>query len=246
MVCRTSPPSRTRTQRCLGHRRTRRRSRRRGRCRRGDALAPSSAHTRRLDKAAISRDLEGREFLAIGLGDDQCRVVGRHDHAVGKGDAIRHLTNRAVRRDHSNDSGGELGLGKFKAGVVDVDVAATVHHDFVPRLAGEVTEVSVCDQRAVRLAPQQKRPRAPTRRASARRGASRGRMATSGTRVMTSLLPSRLDGDDLLRHQSENQRRFSMPARRLAQRESCHQGLWFRHSIPQLYFVLPTIRLHLL
>src|SRR5206468_7892399 len=45
--------------------------------------------------AAVGRDVEGRELLAVGLCEDQRRVVGRHYHAVGECDAICYLPSGA-------------------------------------------------------------------------------------------------------------------------------------------------------
>ncbi len=64
----------------------------------GDPLAevrPDPA----VGEAAVVCDVERGEPLCVGLGDDQRRVVGRHEHAVGEGDAVGHLAGRAIRGD---------------------------------------------------------------------------------------------------------------------------------------------------
>src|SRR5205085_7999501 len=71
-------------------------------------------------QAAVSRDVEGSEFLAIGLGHNQGRVVGRHHHAIWECDAIGYPPGRAIRGDQSDNAGCELAAWKVKAHVVDV------------------------------------------------------------------------------------------------------------------------------
>src|SRR6266581_1175036 len=102
-------------------------------------------------QAAVSRDVEGCEFLAIGLGHNQGRVVGRHYHAIWECDAIRYLPGRAMRGDQSDDAGGELAAWKVKADVVDVGVAPTIHDDLVPGVIREASQVSICYQRPIGL-----------------------------------------------------------------------------------------------
>src|SRR5439155_13952108 len=81
--------------------------------------------------------------------------VRRYDHAVWERDAIRHLSGRAVGRDESDDSGGELAAGKVKADVVDVGIAPTVHDDVVPGMVGEIAQIGVRHDRAVGLPAKQ-------------------------------------------------------------------------------------------
>src|SRR5206468_3566789 len=47
-------------------------------------------------QAAVGRDVEGREPLAVRLRQDQRRVVGRHYHAVGECDALGYLPSAAI------------------------------------------------------------------------------------------------------------------------------------------------------
>jgi hypothetical protein len=58
-------------------------------------------------QAAVVGDVEGGESLCVGLGDNQRRIVGRHKHAVGEGEAIGHLARRAIGTNQSHDSGAE-------------------------------------------------------------------------------------------------------------------------------------------
>src|SRR5439155_7429037 len=106
-------------------------------------------------QTAVSRDVEGREPVCVRLGEDQCGVVGRYDHAVRERDAIRHLAGRAVGGDESDDSGGELAAGKVKTDVVDVGVAPTVHDDVVPGVVGEIAQIGVRNDRAIGLPAEQ-------------------------------------------------------------------------------------------
>ena len=61
--------------------------------------SPSSAQTRRFDRLAVARDIKGGEPPREGLGDDQRRVVGCHDHAIREGQPVRDLARLAVGRD---------------------------------------------------------------------------------------------------------------------------------------------------
>jgi len=49
-----------------------------------------------LRQAAAGLDVERGEPPPIRIGQDQNRVVRRHDHAVGEQDVIRHLPGRAI------------------------------------------------------------------------------------------------------------------------------------------------------
>ena len=95
--------------------------------------SPRSAHTRRFDRPPSAAMSNAVSLLAVGLGDDQRRVVGRDGHAVGERDAVGHLPSRAVGRDQRDDPGGELAAREVEADAVDVGVAATVDDDLVPR-----------------------------------------------------------------------------------------------------------------
>src|SRR5262249_17120865 len=84
-------------------------------------------------QAAVSTDVKGGKPLTVGLGDDQSCVVGRHGHAIRKGDAIGYLSSRAIGCNQRDDSGA----------AIDVGVAATVHDDFVPSLVREAAQVGM-------------------------------------------------------------------------------------------------------
>ena len=108
-------------------------------------------------QAAVRRDVEGCKSFAVGLGHDQGRVVGRHDHAIREGDTIGHLPSRPIGGDQSDDSGGELlPRHKVKAAAVDVGVTATIHDNFVPAAGREATQVGMGHQRPIGLPAQQK------------------------------------------------------------------------------------------
>ena len=109
-------------------------------------------------QSTVDRDIEGREPLAVGVGNDQRSVVGRHGHAIREGNAVGHLSSRAIGGDESNRSGCErLTSHKIKAAAVDVDVAATVHDDLVPVVVREAGEVDMGRQRPVGL-PAEEQP----------------------------------------------------------------------------------------
>jgi hypothetical protein len=107
-------------------------------------------------QAAIGCDVKRREPVALGLGEDQCRVVGRHDDAIGECDAIRYLPSRAIGGDQREDSGDELALREVEAGVADVDVAPTVHDNVDPGVVRDAAQVGMDHQRPVGLPAQQK------------------------------------------------------------------------------------------
>src|SRR2546422_2561449 len=56
----------------------------------GNASAEVGPHPL-VRQAAVRSDVEGGEPFSMGVGDDQRCVVGRHGHAIGKGDAIGYL-----------------------------------------------------------------------------------------------------------------------------------------------------------
>lgn len=58
------------------------------------------------------RDVERCEPRCVGLGDDQRRVFGGHDHAVGKSDIIGHLPGRPIGSDHGVGKGGAIEKSK--------------------------------------------------------------------------------------------------------------------------------------
>jgi len=109
-------------------------------------------------QATVLFDVEGQQPLGVGVGDDQGRVVGRHEHTVGEGDVIGHLPSRAIGVDQSDGPGGEFPAGhKVEARAVDVGVAATIHHQLVPRgPLGDAGQIGVGHQRAVGLPAQEK------------------------------------------------------------------------------------------
>ena len=57
-------------------------------------------------QASVGRDVERREPLGIGLGDDQRPIVGHDEHAVREGQAVGDLASRAVRGDERDDPRG--------------------------------------------------------------------------------------------------------------------------------------------
>src|SRR5262249_8805028 len=99
----------------------------------------------RVGEAAARRDIESRQSPGVGLGDDERGVVGRHGHAIRKGEAVRHLSSGSITRDEGDDSGD----------TIDVGVAAAVDDDLVPRLVGEAAQVGMRHERAVELLAQE-------------------------------------------------------------------------------------------
>ena len=123
---------------------------------RADAVGPHPP----IRQAAVRGDVERGEAAGERLGDDQRRVVGRDDHAVGELDAVRDLAGRAVRGDQRDDPGlGRARRPGSRSRTVDVDVAATVHDDLVPAMVGDTAQVGVPDHRPVGLPAQELRGR---------------------------------------------------------------------------------------
>src|SRR5215218_9088604 len=83
-------------------------------------------------QSAVGSDVECREPVAVGLREDQRRVVGRNYDAIRERNPIRHLSSRGVGGEKGEDSGGELAFREFEADVADVGVAPAVHDDVVP------------------------------------------------------------------------------------------------------------------
>ena len=88
-----------------------------------NAVAEVSPHTS-IRQGAVCSDVESGEPLPVRLGDDQRAVVGRHGHAIEKGNIIGYTSSRSIRCDQGDDSGA----------AIDVGVAPTVHDDLVPGL----------------------------------------------------------------------------------------------------------------
>src|SRR5215218_7146281 len=100
----TSPPSRTRTQRLLPTS--------------PYQMAPSasrqmpsgwsstSAHVRRFDRPPSAAMSKGGELPAVGLRDDEGRIVRGDGHAVGEGEAVGHLASGAVGGDQRHEARG--------------------------------------------------------------------------------------------------------------------------------------------
>src|SRR5262249_26850652 len=86
-----------------------------------------------IGQAAVGNDLEGGELLAVGLGDDQRCVVGRHGHPIRKSEAIGYLSNRVLGRNQGDDSGS----------AIDIGAAATVHDDFVPDIVRKAAQMGI-------------------------------------------------------------------------------------------------------
>ena len=81
---------------------------------------------------------KGRELLAVRLGEDQRRVVGRYDHAVRERNAIGHLPRGSVWSDEGKNPGRKLATREIETGIADVSVAAAVHRNVVPRMARKI------------------------------------------------------------------------------------------------------------
>src|SRR6266581_3877421 len=167
-------------------------------------------------QATIGSDIERREPAGEGLCDDQRRVIGRHDHAVRKGDSVRNLANRTVRSDQCDDSRDELPTAeKIEVTPVDVGVTTTIHHDLVPA-ACEATQVGMGHQRPVWLPAQEKSlgtrydKQAPIGEPV---DGERDRGWDTGDYLAVAL---DIDGDDLLRAPVREPQTTLMPTRRLA------------------------------
>src|ERR1700742_3350735 len=108
-------------------------------------------------QTAVRFDIKCRELFAIGFGHDQRRIVWRYSHAIRKGDTVSHLASCTVGSDQCDDSRSEFFTGhKIKATAVDVDIAATVHDNFIKAEVREMAQVSMLRQRSICFPSQQK------------------------------------------------------------------------------------------
>ena len=115
----------------------------------GNAVAEIGPHSP-VRKATVGLDVEGRELSAVQFGHDQGRIVGRHCHTVGKGNAVRHLPGGTVRGDDGDGPRDEIGAGhQVEARGVDIGVGATVDDDLIPVEFGETGQIGMGHQRAV-------------------------------------------------------------------------------------------------
>src|SRR5205807_9770040 len=85
----------------------------------GDAVAQIGPYSA-VRQIAIDGNVEGCELLAMGLSNNQRRIVGRYNHAVRKGEVGSHPLNRAVWRDERHDF------------TIYVGIAAAINNDLVP------------------------------------------------------------------------------------------------------------------
>ena len=188
-----------------------------------DVLGPDTP----VREAAVVGDVERRQPRGERLRDDQRRVVGRHHHAVGEGDVLRHPACRSVRGDQRDDPGGDPLVGVEVAAAVDVDVAAAVHDDLVEVVDAHSAQVGVRHHRAVGL---------DAREASA--GHQQAPVGQPVDRPPEALRPLgddlgvalEVDGDDLLRAPVGEPQAPFVPARRLADHEPGHQWCGCKHS----------------
>lgn len=174
-------------------------------------------------KAAVGSYVERSELVAVGLGDDKRRIIGRHRHAVRECKSVCHLPNSAIQGDESDHPGGELATRKVKVDAIDINVAPAVHDDLVPRMLRKARQIGMGDQRAVGL-PAEEQSLAP-------RDDEQAPIAQpvdtkwDTRRAGDDLAPAfEIDGNDLLRAPVREHETVVVPTRRLAQRESGQQS----------------------
>ena len=186
--------------------------------------SPRSAHTRRFERLPSAGDIEGGEPVAVGLGEDQRLVVGRHGHAVGERDAVRHLARGPVGRDQ-REIPGRSPAREVEAGVLDVGVAAAVHDDVVPRRGGEAASGrngSPARRPAPGAAAAPSRPDDQQQRPSGSQSMQNGNDRRAAGSPRSS--PSRIDRDDLLGAPVGDPQAPLVPARRLAELQARPHG----------------------
>jgi hypothetical protein len=173
----------------------------------GDAVSQVSPDTP-VGEPAVGCDLESREPLRVRLGHDQCSVVRRHQHAVGEGEPVGHLTDGAIARRQGDDPSGELHAGhEVKATTVDVGVPATVDDKLIPRRGlRRRIQIGVGDKRPVVFTAQERPSRAETRSRSPS-GSQSTQHGNAGARRITSRHPARSTVMTSGGPQSENHRR---------------------------------------
>ena len=175
-------------------------------------------------QAAVGGDVEGRELLAVGLGDDQRRVVGLHCHAVREREAVGHLAGDAIGRHQGDDARRELAPRKVEPDVVDVGVAPTVDDDVVPWVLAQGGQIGMRHQRTVGLLAQ----KTPVRRRDDQQppvgqvvDAHRER-SDAGDHLA---LARRIDGDDLVRAPVGDPQPAVVPPRRLGEGQAGEQDV---------------------
>jgi hypothetical protein len=155
------------------------------------------------------------ELLAVGLRDDEGRIVRGDGHAVGEGEAVGHLASGAVGGDQRDQAGGELAGGEVEADVVDVGVAATVDDDVVPGVLAQRAKVAVGHQRPVGLTAQEP---PPGRRDGQQPAIGQVADAHQGLDARDHVAPAlQIDGKDLLRPPVRDPQPAVVPPRRLGE-----------------------------
>jgi len=177
-------------------------------------------------QVAVARDVEGRQALAVGVGDDQVELSGGRP-CRWESDAIGHLASRAVGVTTATLPGRTLHPPSCRIRSVDVGVSATVHDELVPGGWSRPRSGRRGHQRAVGL-PRRTAHRAPRRAADARpQPVDTARK--DGAARMTSLLPSRstalTSGDPSRRPEA-----VLVPARLLANTMPVIRVCSFRHQ----------------
>ena len=96
-----------------------------------EALGPGATPGQR----TVVADVKGRQPAGEGLGDDECRSIGSHDHAVRELDVTCDLASRSVWGYQADPPWcGFPTTGEVEVGAVHIDVADRVDNDLVATL----------------------------------------------------------------------------------------------------------------
>src|SRR5262249_26465292 len=154
-------------------------------------------------------------------------VVRCHDHAVGELEVGGDLTGRAVWGDQCDDPGTGLLAGQeVETETVDVDVATPIDHDLAPAMVGDSAQVGMPHHRAVALPAHELL--ASDKQASV--GQPRGGPPEArGTLSDDLTIAVEIDRDNLLGSPVREPQTVLVPTRRLADRKTTQQDVWFRH-----------------
>ena len=154
IVCNTSPPSRTRTQRRPGTSANQT-------CTLGiyaDAVRSGTIKLgphATIGKTAIWRDVVRGQHAAVGLRHDQRRVVGRDCHAIREGKVLGNLASCPVRADEAMSPGANSPSGKSKPMLFTYVLPRPSDTMSFHGLRGEGSQFGVRAQCAVRRTDQQ-------------------------------------------------------------------------------------------
>ena len=92
--------------------------------------------------------------MAVGIGDDQPSVVGRHGEAIREREAVGDLPHCAVGRHQRKDARCHRCAGwKVEAEIADVGVTAPVDNQVAPGMDRQAGKVGIAQQRPIRFPP---------------------------------------------------------------------------------------------